>query len=91
MLNRMGINVSQADIKGKTKNIAAVIVTAKLPTMVRPAQRLMFKYRPSEMQKACRVDSAHGPMKGPDGNVYAVAQGPISIGVFRLAEVGRRQ
>jgi len=33
MLTRMGVSVNPADVKGKTKNIAAVIVTAKLSTM----------------------------------------------------------
>ena len=83
MLNRMGINVSQADIKGKTKNIAAVIVTAKLPTMVRPGSAGDVQVSSIGDAKSLQGGTLlMAPMKGPDGNVYAVAQGPISIGGF---------
>jgi flagellar P-ring protein precursor FlgI len=83
MLNRMGINVSQADIKGKTKNIAAVIVTAKLPTMVRPGSAVDVQVSSNGDAKSLQGGTLlMAPMKGPDGNVYAVAQGPISIGGF---------
>ena len=83
MLNRMGINVNQADIKGKTKNIAAVIVTAKLPTMVRPGSAVEVQVASIGDAKSLQGGTLlMAPMKGPDGNVYAVAQGPISIGGF---------
>ena len=83
MLNLMGINVSQADIKGKTKNIAAVIVTAKLPTMVRPGSAVDVQVSSIGDAKSLQGGTLlMAPMKGPDGNVYAVAQGPISIGGF---------
>ena len=83
MLNRMGINVNQADIKGKTKNIAAVIVTAKLPTMVRPGSAVDVQVSSIGDAKSLQGGTLlMAPMKGPDGNVYAVAQGPISIGGF---------
>ncbi len=83
MLNRMGINVNQADIKGKTKNIAAVIVTAKLPTMVRPGSGVDVQVSSIGDAKSLQGGTLlMAPMKGPDGNVYAVAQGPISIGGF---------
>lgn len=83
MLSRMGINVNQADIKGKTKNIAAVIVTAKLPTMVRPGSAVDVQVSSIGDAKSLQGGTLlMAPMKGPDGNVYAVAQGPISIGGF---------
>ncbi len=83
MLNRMGINVNQADIKGKTKNIAAVIVTAKLPTMVRPGSTVDVQVSSIGDAKSLQGGTLlMAPLKGPDGNVYAVAQGPISIGGF---------
>lgn len=83
MLNRMGINVNQADIKGKTKNIAAVIVTAKLPTMIRPGATVDVQVSSIGDAKSLQGGTLlMSPLKGPDGNVYAVAQGPISIGGF---------
>ena len=83
MLNKMGINVNQADIKGKTKNIAAVIVTSKLPTMVRPGLKVDVQVSSIGDAKSLQGGTLiMTPLKGPDGNVYAVAQGPISIGGF---------
>ncbi len=83
MLNKMGINVTQADLKTKTKNIAAVIVTAKLPTMVRPGSTVDVQVSSIGDAKSLQGGTLlMAPLKGPDGNVYAVAQGPISIGGF---------
>jgi flagellar P-ring protein FlgI len=83
MLNRMGISVSQADIKGKTKNIAAVIVTAKLPTMTRPGSKVDVLVSSIGDAKSLQGGTLlMTPLKGPDNSVYAVAQGAISIGGF---------
>ena len=83
MLNRMGITVNQADIKTKTKNVAAVIVTAKLPTMVRPGSKVDVQVSSIGDAKSIQGGTLlMSPLKGPDGQVYAVAQGPISIGGF---------
>jgi flagellar P-ring protein precursor FlgI len=83
MLNRMGINVNQADIKGKTKNIAAVIVTAKLPTMIRPGSKVDVLVSSVGDSKSLQGGTlVMTPLKGPDGQVYALAQGAISIGGF---------
>ncbi len=83
MLAKMGINVNPGDVKGKTKNVAAVIVTAKLPTMIMPGGKI-------DVQVSSIGDSSSlqggtllaAPLKGLDDNVYAVAQGPVSIGGF---------
>jgi flagellar P-ring protein precursor FlgI len=83
MLNKMGINVNQTDLKSKTKNIAAVIVTAKLPTMVRPGSKVDVLVSSIGDAKSLQGGTLlMAPLKGPDGNVYAVAQGAISIGGF---------
>jgi|WetSurMetagenome_2_1015567.scaffolds.fasta_scaffold00497_11 flagellar P-ring protein FlgI len=83
MLHRMGISVSQADIKGKTKNIAAVIVTAKLPTMTRPGAKVDVLVSSIGDAKSLQGGTLlMAPLKGPDNTVYAVAQGAISIGGF---------
>ncbi len=83
MLNKMGITVNQADIKGKTKNIAAVIVTAKIPTMVKPGSTVDVLVSSIGDAKSLQGGTLlMAPLKGPDGNVYAVAQGAISLGGF---------
>jgi len=83
MLNKMGIAVNQTDLKTKTKNIAAVIVTAKLPTMVRPGATVDVIVSSIGDAKSLQGGTLlMAPLKGPDGNVYAIAQGPVSIGGF---------
>lgn len=83
MLNRMGININPADVKGKTKNIAAVIVTAKLPTMLKPGSKIDVEVSSIGDCKTLQGGTLFStPLKGLDNNVYAVAQGPVSIGGF---------
>ncbi len=83
MLARMGINVNPGDVKGKTKNIAAVIVTAKLPTMLRPGSKIDVEVSSIGDCKSLLGGTLFTtPLKGLDNNVYAVAQGPVSIGGF---------
>ncbi len=89
MLTRMGISVNAADIKGKTKNIAAVIVTAKLPTMVKPGSKVDVQVSSIGDAKSLQGGTLlMAPLRGPDGNVYAVAQGPVSIGGFLAGGAG---
>lgn len=83
MLTKMGISVNPADVKGKTKNVAAVMVTAKLPTMTKPGSK--FDVQVASIGDAKSLQGGMlvmTPLKGPDGNVYAVAQGSVSIGGF---------
>ncbi|MCL4536534.1 MAG: flagellar basal body P-ring protein FlgI [Nitrospirae bacterium] len=89
MLTRMGISINAADLKGKTKNIAAVIVTAKLPTMVRPGSKVDVQVSSIGDAKSLQGGTLlMTPLKGPDGNVYAVAQGSVSIGGFVAGGTG---
>lgn len=89
MLTRMGVNVNPADIKGKTKNIAAVIVTAKLSTMVKPGSRVDVQISSIGDAKSLQGGTLiMTPLTGPDSNVYAVAQGPVSVGGFIAGGAG---
>ncbi|MBI3592377.1 MAG: flagellar basal body P-ring protein FlgI [Nitrospirae bacterium] len=79
MLTRMGVSVNQADIKGKTKNIAAVIVTAKLSTMVKPGSKVDVQVSSIGDAKSLQGGTLlMTPLRAPDNNVYAVAQGPFA-------------
>lgn len=81
MLNRMGININPADVKGKTKNIAAVIVTAKLPTMLKPGSKIDVQVSSIGDCKSLQGGTLFATeLRGFDNNVYAVAQGPLSVG-----------
>ncbi len=81
MLNKMGINLDPTTVK--VKNVASVIVTAKLPPFMRPGSRIDVVV--SSLGDATSLNGGTlllTPLKGPDQQVYAVAQGPISVGGF---------
>jgi flagellar P-ring protein precursor FlgI len=81
MLQRMGITLSPSDIS--SKSIASVVVTATLPPFAKPGMKI-----DSLVSTIGDANSIQGgtllltPLKGPDGKVYALAQGPLSIGGF---------
>ena len=86
MLSRMGITVNVKDLKGKVKNVAAVMVTAKLPTNVKPGTKIDVQVSSIGDAKSLQGGTLlMTPLTGPDGEVYALAQGPVSIGGFIAA------
>ena len=81
MLTRMGVKVS-AD-KVKVKNVAAVMVTAELPPYARTGSRIDITL--SSLGDATSLAGGTlimTPLKGVNGEIYAVAQGPVSVGGF---------
>lgn len=77
MLERLGVNVRGIDLK--TKNVAAVMVTATLPPFATQGSRI--DVNTSALGDA--KDLMGGtllvtPLLGADGEVYAVAQGPVA-------------
>ncbi|MBL4616978.1 MAG: flagellar basal body P-ring protein FlgI [Robiginitomaculum sp.] len=81
MLERLGINTRGAILN--TKNVAAVIVTANLGAFSVNGTRLDVTV--SAMGDAKSLMGGQlliTPLMGADGQVYAVAQGPIAIGGF---------
>jgi flagellar P-ring protein precursor FlgI len=81
MLQRMGITVKFKDIK--SKNAAAVMVTANLPAFPKPGTKVDALV--STLGDAKNIQGGTlllTPLQGPDGKVYALAQGPVSIGGF---------
>ncbi len=84
MMTRQGITIDPATIKDiKIKNVAAVMVTAVLPPFVQSGTTIDIQV--SSMGDAKSLAGGTllmTPLLGPDGNVYAVAQGSLSIGAF---------
>jgi flagellar P-ring protein precursor FlgI len=81
MLTRMGITVSPDDLS--TKSIAAVVVTSTLPPFAKPGMKIDALV--STIGDAKNIQGGTlllTPLKGPDGKVYGLAQGPVSIGGF---------
>lgn len=81
MLRSFGITINDDDLK--SDNVAAVMVTATLPPFVREGDTIDVTI--SSMGNA---DSIQGgtllqtPLRAGNGEVYAVAQGPVSTGGF---------
>lgn len=81
LLRHLGTNVDVNDIKAK--NVALVTVTANLPAFARPG--MPFDVTVSSMGSAKSLQGGTliaTPLKGADGNVYGVAQGPLALGGF---------
>jgi len=82
MLERLGVNTRGAN-NIDTDNIAAVMVTSDLPAFARQGSRI-------DVQVATMGDAEDlrggvllvTPLLGADGEVYAVAQGPIAVAGF---------
>ncbi|MEE8302698.1 MAG: flagellar basal body P-ring protein FlgI [Candidatus Tectomicrobia bacterium] len=81
MLQAMGITINPNDIK--VRNVASVIVTATLPPFARHGGRLDALVSSLGDAKSLQGGTLIlTPLRAPDGEIYAVAQGPVSIGGF---------
>lgn len=82
MIKRMGMALPEEVFKQmKTNNAAAVMVTAQLPPFARPGSAIDIQV--SSIGDASSLSGGTllmTPLKGPDGNTYAVAQGPLAVG-----------
>ena len=83
MLEKMGVTVKPGDIK--VDNVAAVMITAELPPFARAGSRIDVLV--SSIGDADNLQGGNllfTPLKAADGQVYAVAQGPVSTGGFEV-------
>ncbi|MBU0675096.1 MAG: flagellar basal body P-ring protein FlgI [Proteobacteria bacterium] len=79
MLDRLGMQVDPQSLK--VKNVAGVMVTAKLPPFMKPGQRIDVLLSSLGDAKSLQGGTLVAtPLKGLDGEVYAIAQGPLVIG-----------
>jgi flagellar P-ring protein precursor FlgI len=70
----------------RSTNISAVMVTAEIGPFARPGSRLDVTVSSLDDAKSLQGGTlVLTPLKGPDGEVYAVAQGPLSIGGFAFS------
>lgn len=81
MLERMGISINRADVK--VKNVAAVMVTATLPPFVKQGTKIdALVSSLGDAKSIAGGTLVMTPLKGADGQVYAVAQGGVITNSF---------
>jgi flagellar P-ring protein FlgI len=89
MLKKYGINVDVSDLN--FDNVASVMVRATLPPFVRPGQKIdvtVASHGDAEnLQGGILLQT---PLVAANGEVYAVAQGPVTIGGFNVRTAGAR-
>lgn len=84
MLERFGVVVDPDELR--VKNVAAVMAVAELPADVHRGAELDVL-----LSSLGDAESLHGgtllatPLRGGDGEIYAIAQGPVSIGGFNVS------
>ena len=80
MLSQMGVNLPQGTSL-QLKNVAAVMVTATLPPFSKPGQTIDVTASSIGNAKSLRGGTLlMTPLKGADGQVYAMAQGNVLVG-----------
>ena len=82
LLSRFDLSIASDDIQ--SRNVAAVIVTANLPTYARAGDTLDVTVTSvGDARSLVGGSLLMAPLKGPDGRIYALAQGPLTVGGYR--------
>ena len=88
MLDRMGVNTRNSGTNGivRTRNIAAVLVTADLPPFIQPGSRIDVTV--SSLGDATSLLGGTlvlTALSGVDGQTYAIAQGQVAVAGFAVS------
>jgi flagellar P-ring protein precursor FlgI len=90
MLTQLGITLPPGT-NPQLKNVAAVMVTAGLPSFARPGQQLDVTVSSLGNARSLRGGTLlMTPLKGADGQIYAVAQGNVLVGGAGAAQGGSK-
>jgi flagellar P-ring protein precursor FlgI len=80
MLQQMGVSLPSGT-QMQLRNVAAVMVTAELPPFAQPGQRIDVGVSSVANAKSLRGGMLIAtPLKGADGQIYALAQGSLIVG-----------
>lgn len=84
MMAEFGITIPEGT-DPKLKNVAAVSITAEMSAFAKPGQRMDITVSSIGNAKSLRGGSLlFAPLKGADGQVYAIAQGNLVVGGFGI-------
>jgi len=87
MLERLGVNTKSTNLS--TRNVAAVMVTSSLPAFAKQGIRIDVTVSAlGDAQNLRGGTLLVTPLMGADGEVYAVAQGPVAVAGFTAAGQG---
>ena len=91
-LRQLGISLPAAAASQlQMKNVAAVLVTTQLPAFARPGQSLDVNVSSIGNAKSLKGGTLIAtPLKGPDGEIYALAQGNLVIAGAGAASGGSK-
>lgn len=82
LLNELGVNVP-GNVNPQLKNVAAVAIHADLPAFAKPGQPIDVTVSSIGNSVSLRGGTLlMAPLKGADGQVYALAQGNLVVGGF---------
>lgn len=85
MLAAQGVTIP-SNVNLQLKNVASVMVTAELPAFAKPGQAIDITVSSLANAKSLRGGTLlMTPLKGADGDVYAMAQGSVLVGGFGAA------
>ncbi|MEO6276701.1 flagellar basal body P-ring protein FlgI [Roseateles sp.] len=90
MLQQFGVILPQG-VTMQPRNIAAVMVTASLPPFAQPGQQLDINVSSIGNAKSLRGGTLIAtPLRGADGQIYAIAQGNLIVGGAGAAAGGSK-
>ncbi len=89
IMNRQGVSMKDVTASLKADNIAAVMVTATLPPFVKNGSKIDVIVSSVGSAKSLQGGTLlMTPLRGADGEIYAVAQGAITLGGYSAGGAG---
>lgn len=90
LLQQMGVSLPPGTSM-QLKNVAAVMVTAQLPPFAQPGQQIDVNVSSLGNSKSLRGGMLIAtPLKGADGQIYALAQGNLIVGGVGASAAGSK-
>lgn len=89
IMNRQGLSMKDKTSALKADNIAAVMVTGTLPPFAKNGSKIDVVVSSVGSAKSLQGGTLlMTPLRGADGEIYAVAQGPVSLGGYSAGGAG---